>query len=84
MVEDRAEDEREVIPMRSNIRKWRSEEDQQLAELRAMGMKWSVVAKKLKKTESATVARACILGIPKLGGPVRRATEPVGKNRTLK
>ena len=66
--------------MRANNRKWQPEDDLQLTELRATGMKWSVVAKKLKKTESARRwPVACVLGIPKLQRPSVRA-EPAVKN----
>jgi hypothetical protein len=39
-------------------RLWTPEEDEQLLALRAGGLKWHIVAKKLGRTEAATVSRA--------------------------
>jgi hypothetical protein len=39
-------------------RQWTAEKDEQLLALRAAGLKWYVVAKKLGRTEAATISRA--------------------------
>jgi hypothetical protein len=49
--------------MRPRHRRWSSDEDLQLQQLRASGAKWAVIAKKLRKTEAATISRAGYLGL---------------------
>ena len=56
--------------MRARYLKWRPEDDLQLKHLRATGTKWSVVAKKLKKTEAATISRAGVLAHQAVGRSV--------------
>jgi hypothetical protein len=72
--------------MRGKNRTWKPEDDIQLEQLRATGMQWSVVAKKLNKTEAATISRAGVLAIrrlrqredlPAASEPIRRLLELV-------
>jgi hypothetical protein len=39
-------------------KQWTAEKDEQLLALRAAGLKWYVIAKKLGRTEAATISRA--------------------------
>jgi hypothetical protein len=47
-------------------RSWTPEDDKQLIALRAEGLKWQVVAKKLGRTEAATVSRAGTLQLQRI------------------
>jgi len=40
---------------------WTAEEDAQLLVLREAGLKWQVIAKRLRRTESSVISRAVIL-----------------------
>src|ERR1700749_3119959 len=56
--------------VRARYIKWTPEDDRQLAQLRATGMKWAVVAKKLRKTEQPTISRAGVLALQAVGRSV--------------
>ena len=61
--------------MKGRNQEWKPEDDLQLKQLRANGAKWSVVAKKLKKTEAATISRAGVLALQALGHSVEIGTK---------
>jgi hypothetical protein len=45
---------------------WTPEEEGKLLALRAVGLKWYLVAKKLGRTEAATISRAGVLKVQRL------------------
>jgi hypothetical protein len=47
-------------------RPWTPVEEEQLLALRAVGLKWYLVAKKLGRTEAATISRAGALKLQRL------------------